>query len=424
MPHRVFWISLFFLSFFGLLPQEARAQDAFRGVVTEVTQGDQLSVKLDRWTLKARLHGAVCPESGELADIAREWTRERVLDKSVQIGVRGTAAKEVVYGDVSTLPDENNIAIELLEQGLATWTRQYAPTRRDLEAAERRAREAKAGVWGDLTTEKVRLRLLIARMATKAPRPQAKNSPIPDPPATPAASPLTKATPTPMPGASQTALPQISQGRPASVWPLMVGILVAVGCLAGAEWVSRDARRLRHRPTLLSEAANHLTPLKVRGVAKAQGELAVSIAGRIPGIYLHEVTQIFRDGAWRTTYNETDMIPFTLDDGMGQFSVPMNRVRYKPIRVARFYNDIPVEKWHARAYSGDIRTEVFFIPNEITLTLYGVFEPTHPSPLLVIEGDERRLTLGPVQLAMALIVAAVTALLLGGYFMVLSAGLP
>ena len=199
---------------------------------------------------------------------------------------------------------------------------------------------------------------------------------------------------------------------------------MAVGCLAGAEWVSRDARRLRHRPTLLSEATNQLTPLKVRGVVRAQGELAVSIAGRIPGIYLHEVTQIFRDGAWRTTYNETDMIPFVLDDGMGQFAAPMNRVRYKPIRVARFYNDIPVEKWHARAYGGDIRTEVFFIPNDITLTLYGVFEPTHPSPLLVIEGDERRLTLGPVQLAMALIVAAVTALLLGGYFMVLSAGLP
>ena len=93
------------------------AQDAFRGTVTEVPQGDQLSVKLDRWTLKARLHGAVCPESGELADIAREWTRERVLNKAVQIGVRGTAAKEVVYGDVSTLPDEHNIAIELLEQG-------------------------------------------------------------------------------------------------------------------------------------------------------------------------------------------------------------------------------------------------------------------------------------------------------------------
>ncbi|MCX6368223.1 MAG: thermonuclease family protein [Armatimonadetes bacterium] len=402
----------------ALLPREVVAQDAFHGTVIEIERGDQLSVKLDSWTLKVRLHGTVCPTSGELADVAMEWTKARVLGKQVNVGVRGTAAKGVVYGDLTYLPGEHNISIELVEQGLATWARQYAPNRRDLEAAEKRARDARAGVWGNLELEKIRLRQVIGN-------PKSMSLPPPSASPKPKTSLTPKISPSPVPApTSEKNLLNISQGRPTVLWPLAVGILLAVGCLTGAEWVSRDARRLRQRPVLLADATNNLTPLKVRGLVRAQAELAVSIAGRIPGLYLHEVTQIFRDGAWRTTYNETDTTPFVLDDGTEQYLVPLDRVRFKPIRIARFYNDIPVEKWHARSYGGDIRTEVFFIPADITLTLYGVFVPSQTTPLLVVEGDERRLTHLPVQIALGLIVLAVTALFLGGYFTLLSAGLP
>ena len=423
-----FWMGLLFWASLALLPSGVVAQDAFHGTVIEVEHGDQLSVKLDSWTLKVRLHGTVCPASGELAAVAREWAKARVLGKQVNVGVRGTAAKGVVYGDVTYLPGEHNISIELVEQGLATWARQYAPARRDLEAAEKRARDARAGVWGNVELEKIRLRQAIGN-----PKSMSLPPPTASPTAPPTASPAPKTPPTPKVSSSPSPLsvpvtekdlPNISQGRPAVLWPLAVGILVAVAFLTGAEWVRRDARRLRQRPALLADATNTLTPLKVRGLVRAQADLAVSIAGRIPGLYLHEVTQIFRDGAWRTTYNETDTIPFVLDDGTEQYMVPLDRVRFKPIRIARFYNDIPVEKWHARSYGGDIRTEVFFIPADITLTLYGVFAPSQTTPLLVIEGDERRLTHVPVQLAIALIVLAVTALLVGGYFTILSAGLP
>lgn len=418
MRSLAFWMGLWFLVSLALLPREVVAQDAFHGTVIEIERGDQLSVKLDSWTLKVRLHGTVCPTSGELADVAMEWTKARVLGKQVNVGVRGTAAKGVVYGDLTYLPGEHNISIELVEQGLATWARQYAPNRRDLEAAEKRARNARAGVWGNLELEKIRLRQVIGN-------PKSMSLPPPSASPTPKMSLTPKISPSPVPApTSEKNLPNISQGRPTVLWPLAVGILLAVGCLTGAEWVSRDARRLRQRPVLLADATNNLTPLKVRGLVRAQAELAVSIAGRIPGLYLHEVTQIFRDGAWRTTYNETDTTPFVLDDGTEQYLVPLDRVRFKPIRIARFYNDIPVEKWHARSYGGDIRTEVFFIPADITLTLYGVFVPSQTTPLLVVEGDERRLTHLPVQIALGLIVLAVTALFLGGYFTLLSAGLP
>lgn len=418
MRSLAFWMGLCFLVSLALLPREVVAQDAFHGTVIEIERGDQLSVKLDSWTLKVRLHGTVCPTSGELADVAMEWTKARVLGKQVNVGVRGTAAKGVVYGDLTYLPGEHNISIELVEQGLATWARQYAPNRRDLEAAEKRARDARAGVWGNLELEKIRLRQVIGN-------PKSMSLPPPSASPKPKTSLTPKISPSPVPApTSEKNLLNISQGRPTVLWPLAVGILLAVGCLTGAEWVSRDARRLRQRPVLLADATNNLTPLKVRGLVRAQAELAVSIAGRIPGLYLHEVTQIFRDGAWRTTYNETDTTPFVLDDGTEQYLVPLDRVRFKPIRIARFYNDIPVEKWHARSYGGDIRTEVFFIPADITLTLYGVFVPSQTTPLLVVEGDERRLTHLPVQIALGLIVLAVTALFLGGYFTLLSAGLP
>jgi hypothetical protein len=199
-------------------------------------------------------------------------------------------------------------------------------------------------------------------------------------------------------------------------------MLAGAALLTLAERVSRDARRLRQRPTLLADTGVRTDALKLRGVARAQEPLVVSIAGRIPGLYVHEVSQVFRGGAWQTTYDETDSVPFLLDDGSGQFLVTGKSCRFHPIRVARFYNDIPVEKWHARSYGGDVRTEVFFIPSDVTLVCYGPLSDDRKQPLLVIEGDERRVTHLPVRLAMGLIASAVVALLLGSYFTVSGAG--
>nr|WP_309695901.1 thermonuclease family protein [Armatimonas sp.] len=410
--------------------------------MTEIERGDQLSVQLDSWVLKVRLHGIECPHEGNLAAVAKEWTQGRILGQPVQVGVRGTAAKGIVYGDVSYLPGAHNIAIELTEQGLATWSARYAPTRRDLAAAQGRAQVAHAGVWGNNEAETVRLRQQIKQWQKD------RATPVPSTSPAPIASPAPKATPTPSaPRASPTpaakstptksvAAPSVASDtavksspvKSPSLWPMVLGILGAAGLLTLAERVSRDARRLRQRPTVLADAQLRVDaqgrtgPLKFRGLAHAAGEQVASIAGHIPGLYVHEVTQIFRDGAWRTTYNETDACPFILDDGSGEVRVSVGECLYKPIRIARFYNDIPVERWHAHSYGGDIRTEVFFIPSDVTLVLYGELGDLAKQTVLVIEGDERRLTLLPVRATIGLIVAAVLALLLGGYFTVSGAG--
>ncbi|WP_395089902.1 thermonuclease family protein [Armatimonas sp.] len=402
--------------------------------MTEIERGDQLSVQLDSWVLKVRLHGIECPHEGNLAAVAKEWTQGRILGQPVQVGVRGTAAKGIVYGDVSYLPGAHNIAIELTEQGLATWSARYAPTRRDLAAAQARAQAAHAGVWGNNEAETVRLRQQIKQWQKDRATPAPITSPAPIISPAPTASPAPRASPTPAAPTKLSGTPSpapVAKKTPVkspSLWPMVLGILGAAGLLTLAERVSRDARRLRQRPTVLADAQLRVDaqgrtgPLKFRGLAHAAEEQVASIAGHIPGLYVHEITQIFREGTWRTTYNETDACPFILDDGSGEVRVSVAECLYKPIRIARFYNDIPVERWHAHSYGGDIRTEVFFIPSDVTLVLYGELGDLAKQSVLVIEGDERRLTLLPVRAAIGLIVAAVLALLLGGYFTVSGAG--
>lgn len=398
----------------ALLVLPVQAQDAFKGRVTDVERGDQLTVQLDSWKLRVRLHGIESARRGELAELARTWTQARVANQKVQVGVRGTAAKGIVYGDVSYLPGAHNIAVELAEQGLATWAQAYAPGRRDLAAAQERARTARAGLWGTEASEVIRLRRLIAtfRARSRAPSSAAKPTPVPAASAKPSASkPAPPLAPTPK-----------KSRPPLALWPLVVGVLAAAGLLGGAERASRDARRLRQRPSLLTDHREATAKVKLRGIARGQAAPIVSIAGRIPGLFVHEVTQVFRDGAWRTTYDETDSVPFVLDDGSGQVLITGAKAKYLPIRVARFYNDIPVEKWHANSYGGDIRTEVFFIPTDVTVVVYGELSEDRTQPLLIIEGDERRLTHQPVRWALGLIVAAVAALLVGGFVSLSGAG--
>lgn len=367
------------------------AQDTFSGKVTRIERGDQVVVQLEGWSLTVRLHGAQTPASPPFSEIALEWSQARLKNQKVTVHVRGTAAKGVVYGDIAVGEKKTDLSKELLEQGMATWASSYAPGREDLAAAERVAHQAKRGIWGEPRSETSRLLKLL---------------------------PVSASAPTPLP--VKPAAPQPKSNPP---WPLALGILGAGGLLFAAERVGRDARRLRERPVLFTDAKDKTHPIKAKGTVRPQdGHTLTSIAGHIPALYLRERTETFREGAWQIVHDEVNALPFLLDDGLEQALVPVEKTVYKPIRVARFYNDIPVENWHARAYSGDVRTQILFIPPDVTVTVYGAyrsdparFEPgtTKDTQIRVIEGDERRLSRRPLQLATGLIAAAVVVLILG-----------
>jgi hypothetical protein len=128
-----------------------------------------------------------------------------------------------------------------------------------------------------------------------------------------------------------------------------------------------------------------------------QGAVASSV-GNIPGIYIHERSFRFeaeggRHGKnaryhWVLLYDETHTADFLLTDETGSVLVETAQGVFHPLRVARFYNDIPVEQFFAESYNGDVRTEVFFIPPEANVTVWGRFYIT-ATPLA--EKKERRI---------------------------------
>lgn len=389
----------------------AAAQNVFTGRVTRVERGDQIVVQLDTWQLTVRLHGAECPPEGPLSPLARAWVEARLRDQKVTVQVRGTAARGVVYGDVLCPPNQSNIGVELIREGLAIWAKPYSPNRADLAATETEARRALRGVWGDVGAEQQRLGRRL-RELQKAPR--LKVSQRPRPKATP--TPPTPSPTPPRPVGSRPVPPPTRRGL--VLIPLLLGVLLSAGLLAIAERLSRDARRLLERAALLTDAREGRW-MKVRGQARPTGSPRTSVVGRIPALYLHERTQVYRDSGWQTTYDEMDRVPFVLDDGLDQAEVPVEKALYHTIRAARFYNDVPVEQWHVMPYSGDVRTEILFIPPDVTLTVYGAvrtqplrFEspPSGKPPITIIEGDERRLTRAPIQVALWLVLLALGAL--------------
>jgi hypothetical protein len=180
-----------------------------------------------------------------------------------------------------------------------------------------------------------------------------------------------------------------------------------------------------------------------RGFVRLQGETAApqgavySIAGRIPGIYIREVTHRYEPHAdgrfdrarrslphhWIKTYDRTTTADFRLTDTAGAvMDVIADRGEFHPLRVARFYNDVPVETFFDKAYSGDTRTEVYFIPVTANVTVWGRrYRSSSPLPgdaserlgydaakggLIIVEETPSRAYTGRWQLSFLLLLSA------------------
>jgi hypothetical protein len=148
---------------------------------------------------------------------------------------------------------------------------------------------------------------------------------------------------------------------------------------------------LGRRDWLLRMAPRVPVGAPIQGFARVTGETSApqgtvySVAGRIPGVYIREVTQRYEPHAdgrfdrahrslphrWVTVYDRTTTADFQLTDDTGSVEVKTDRAEFFPLRVARFYNDMPVGIFFDKPYSGDTRTEVFFIPVAANVTVWG-----------------------------------------------------
>ncbi len=140
--------------------------------------------------------------------------------------------------------------------------------------------------------------------------------------------------------------------------------------------------------------------VKLHGVARtATGEVACSQIGDIPGLYVREVSARYTSEVtngrrlssprWVPVRERAGAVDFTIFSGSGDGTgtalvlaeqdeeAPESLApgRWLPYHVARFYNEVPTDAWYETAYEGDTRTEVFFVPNGATLTVWGDLYP-------------------------------------------------
>lgn len=364
-------IAAFAAAFVVLAPARAWAQDSFRGKVEEIVNGAEIRVRVESWSVSVRLHGVSAPLRNVTRPRAVEYLRRRIGVYPVRVQVRGTAPRGVVYGDVFPEGARKPVNVELVAAGLGTWAAEYAPDREDIASAQLAAQRGARGMWG-------------SPLDNPMPR---FNAPTPPP-----------VRPTPKPRAS--AKPPASPIR-RSVSPLKpfapVFAAVFAGMLGAAALIATPVRRLSRRRTLAIDAAPG--PIKLRGVAVPMGRRPRSAVGQIAALYLHETAWRYTGNRWQLVRDDREAIAFTVDDGSGPVEISGDECEFHAVRAARFYNDVPVEKWHEVPYPGDSRTEILFVPAGAVVTVVGEYAPDPPRVtaggamprVVVVEGDERRL---------------------------------
>lgn len=117
------------------------------GKVVGVSDGDTITVLVDRQPLKVRLDGIDCPEKRQaFGTKAKQFTSDTSFGRQVIIRVVGTDRYKRLIG-VVVLPDGRILNQEFVAAGLAWWYRKYAPKNRDLESTEQAARVVRRGLW-------------------------------------------------------------------------------------------------------------------------------------------------------------------------------------------------------------------------------------------------------------------------------------
>ena len=125
--------------------------DRYRGTVKDVQDGDTLGVDTGTGGVRViRLHGIDCPEGGQAyTEQARDFVATRCLGKEVSIHVRSVDRAGRPVATVA-LADGSDLALALVENGLAWCYPAHGPAPEGFQAAEVIARHERLGLWQDL----------------------------------------------------------------------------------------------------------------------------------------------------------------------------------------------------------------------------------------------------------------------------------
>jgi micrococcal nuclease len=126
----------------------ATAQADFTGRVVGITDGDTVRVMRDGAAVKIRLHGIDAPESQQaFGSRSKQFLSAAIAGKTVTVVEHDTDRYGRIVGEI--ICDGANVNHASVDAGMAWWYRKYAPNDSALDAAEKRAKSARRGLWSD-----------------------------------------------------------------------------------------------------------------------------------------------------------------------------------------------------------------------------------------------------------------------------------
>lgn len=139
------------LVLFLLLAAIAHAA-SITGKVVGVHDGDTITVLVEtagkKESVRVRLWGIDAPESKQaFGQAAKERLSQLTFGKTVAVDVKDKDRYGRTVGEV--VADGVPVNYEMVRLGLAWWYEQFAPKAQALAQAQRKAREAKQGLWAD-----------------------------------------------------------------------------------------------------------------------------------------------------------------------------------------------------------------------------------------------------------------------------------
>ncbi len=120
----------------------------FSGKVIKVSDGDTLDVLYENRAIRIRLAEIDCPEKKQpFGEKARRYAAELAAGREVTVKVKDRDRYGRIVAEI-ILPDNRSLNAEMLKAGFAWWYRDYSKDK-NLEELERKAVEAKIGLWAD-----------------------------------------------------------------------------------------------------------------------------------------------------------------------------------------------------------------------------------------------------------------------------------
>jgi len=124
----------------------AQKNEILNGRVTEVYDGDTITLHSDGKNYRIRFYGIDAPEAKQQDGIAsRDVLRDKILGQDVTVTVKNIDRYGRAVGQVSL--QGRNINLEMVREGQAWYYKNFAQGERDLEDAQRVAQENRLGLW-------------------------------------------------------------------------------------------------------------------------------------------------------------------------------------------------------------------------------------------------------------------------------------